>query len=70
MRKVYGLMIVLAIIVIVGTAGAVDCDRISLAQGVVQILLGAVIGGIGIYKIGGEDDGCGADEGADEGSRG
>lgn len=41
--KVVGFIEFLAIVFIIGTVGACECDRISLTQTVIQLVIGSVV---------------------------
>ena len=50
MKKVWGVMILVALILAFGTVGAVEIDSISMAQGLVQIAVAFVLGAVGVKK--------------------
>lgn len=50
MKKVWGVMILVAFVLLMGTVGAVEIDSISMAQGLVQIAVAFVLGAVGVKK--------------------
>lgn len=50
MKKVWGVMILVALILAVGTIGSIEIDAISMAQGLIQLVIAFVMGVIGIKK--------------------
>ena len=50
MKKVWGVMILVALVLAYGTIGAVEIDSISMAQGLIQLVIAFVMGAIGIKK--------------------
>ena len=50
MKKVWGVMILVALLLAYGTIGAVEIDSISMAQGLIQLVIAFVMGAIGIKK--------------------
>ena len=50
MKKVWGVMILVALVLAYGTIGAVEIDSISMAQGLIQLVIAFVIGAVGIKK--------------------
>lgn len=49
-----GLMATLAFLWIVGTAGALECENITMSQAAVQGVIGVVAGWIGLKLLGAE----------------
>lgn len=50
MKKVWGVMILVALVLTYGTIGAVEIDSISMAQGLIQLVIAFVMGAVGIKK--------------------
>lgn len=50
MKKVWGVMILVALILAVGTIGSIEIDAISMAQGLIQLVIAFVMGAVGIKK--------------------
>ena len=50
MKKVWGAMILVALLLAYGTIGAVEIDSISMAQGLIQLVIAFVMGAVGIKK--------------------
>ena len=50
MKKVWGVMILVALILAVGTIGSIEIDSISMAQGLIQLVIAFVMGAVGIKK--------------------
>lgn len=48
MKKVWGVMILVALVLTYGTIGAVEIDSISMAQGLIQLAIAFVMGAVGI----------------------
>ena len=47
MKKLYGVVIAIAVILFFGTFGAIEVDSITLGQGMVQIMASVIAGVIG-----------------------
>ena len=56
MKKVCGVMILVAFVLLMGTVGAVEIDSISMAQGLVQIAVAFVLGAVGVKKYSIKED--------------
>ena len=56
MKKVWGVMILVAFVLLFGTVGAVEIDSISMAQGLVQIAVAFVLGAVGVKKYSIKED--------------
>lgn len=50
MKKVWGVMIWVALILAVGTIGSIEIDSISMARGLIQLVIAFVMGAVGIKK--------------------
>ena len=50
MKKVWGVMILVALILAVGTIGSIEIDAISMKQGLIQLVIAFVMGAVGIKK--------------------
>jgi len=55
MRTVWGVMVLLAVLLLFGTVGAIECDTISMWQGIVQCAVALVVGAIGYFKLSKEE---------------
>lgn len=55
MRTVWGVMVLLAVLILFGTAGAIECDTISMGRGIVQCAVALVVGAIGYFKLNKEE---------------
>ena len=55
MKKVWGIVIFLAVLILFGTVGAIECDTISMGQGIVQCAVALVVGAVGYFKLNKEE---------------
>lgn len=55
MRKVWGVVMLLAVLILFGTVGAIECDTISMGQGIVQCSVALVVGAIGYIELNKEE---------------
>ena len=55
MRTVWGVMVLLAVLLLFGTVGAIECDTISMGRGIVQCSVALVVGAIGYFKLNKEE---------------
>ena len=55
MKKVWGIVIFLAVLLLFGTVGAIECDTISMGRGIVQCAVALVVGAVGYFKLNKEE---------------
>ena len=53
MKKVYGVMVALAVIVFLGSFGAIETDSVTIGQGMMQIGASVITGIVGalLYRL-------------------